>query len=899
MHTDKNLLVDQIRALPRLPRDLDPLAEAEHVHTLISRDLSGFLANYSEPEVIGAGGSGIVLRAKYEPFGTQRAVKLPRRRQYISEGDEDQPPEIDPEMHALSKVSHKNITRLYDSHHLAQGRGFCYVTEYVESPQPLHLYAKAICTDETCRQDDFILAEQLRRLGMVVREIADAIAYMHETAKLLHFDLKPDNILVSEAGRPFVTDLGFARDFSRHNPDDTVEIGFTWKYAHPTLTDPYRGARVTQSPAKSKNTIRGRDLVPLIDLFAFGRTLQEVLKNVEREFGSSIYSFYTFNYLHIVACLCLDGRNAPNGANDAQRCFVSDQALGMPVALFAEHRFQSFHHVNVALERLLGLRRIEDEVPELDSWSGHNINASDLGITTFTPRIKSILEHPTVKRLSDELQLGMLDTIYPTATHTRLHHSLGVYHAVTQYLLALYYDPDNPTFRILFTDEYARRAMVAALVHDIGQCTFGHEMEELDDELFSHVKIGEAILKTDESQDRHGQSLRDIVEGDECHCWGVELPAVVRLLRRKPASPFEAVLCDILDGQLDADKMDFLVRDSVECRVPYGHGVDIKRFLRMLTTAGRNEAGQPRLRLAVKRKGSASAEGFALARYQMYQAVYWHHTFRAVKAMLMTVASTVAARFHDKDLFGGRPLLQAYVESVVGGTTKAAEASDRGPVATRIRKSLDKCDELPGGGKYFTDPTLTFFWKLSEQKERYLIEDLCVRNYYKRIFEVPLGALADESWMKLREVFTGQRRLKFQVQINDALVNLLRTAIQDASQARESLVRDRALEEMEKVAASRHSFLVDVPTRGWKAGGDDPIFVSDYKRRYFRSDAAGAEGFEMGSLWARHLGNMMREIAHFRVFCEPQIHRIVTRVLSANDITNALVQTVPSLKRRR
>lgn len=197
------------------------------------------------------------------------------------------------------------------------------------------------------------------------------------------------------------------------------------------------------------------------------------------------------------------------------------------------------------------------------------------------------------------------------------------------------------------------------------------------------------------------------------------------------------------------------------------------------------------------------------------------------------------------------------------------------------------------------DGTLTFLWKLAEDKERRLVEDLCIRNYYKRVFEIPLGSLSGESWVKLRETFRSRERLQFQEDISSKLTALLRTAIQDASKVRESITKDRALEEMEEIASSCHCFLVDLPTRGWAAGGDDPIFVSDYKRRYFRANAGGVEGFEMGSLWSRHLYDMMREIAFFRVFCEPRIHRILNRVLTAKEISNALLQIIPILKKRK
>ena len=111
-------------------------------------------------------------------------------------------------------------------------------------------------------------------------------------------------------------------------------------------------------------------------------------------------------------------------------------------------------------------------------------------------------------------------------------------------------------------------------------------------------------------------------------------------------------------------------------------------------------------------------------------------------------------------------------------------------------------------------------------------------------------------------------------------------------------LEDWPIEQMEEIANSRHCFLVDLPTRGWKAGGAEPIFVSDYKRRYFRASAGGTEAFQMGSLWSRHLYDMMREIAFFRVFCEPIIHRILTRVLTGEQVANALLQAIPILQKK-
>ena len=197
--------------------------------------------------------------------------------------------------------------------------------------------------------------------------------------------------------------------------------------------------------------------------------------------------------------------------------------------------------------------------------------------------------------------------------------------------------------------------------------------------------------------------------------------------------------------------------------------------------------------------------------------------------------------------------------SVTGGKTKRS-------MMVKIDKLLSVPDNMEMQGKYSSDKTIQFLRKLASQdKDKILLKDLCERKYYKRVFEAPLAVLNNEAWTTLREIFKGTKRENLQETVESALVKLLRTSIQSQSKIRESLATDKTLEAFEKIVAKKYAFIIDLPTRGWSAGGNDPLFVSDYKRRYFRSDAAGVSGFEIGALWSRHLGDMMRSIAFFRV----------------------------------
>ena len=91
--------------------DLNASEEAMHLANLVNGELAGALSEYEEPRVEGAGGSGLVISAIYKPFSTRRAIKIPRKRLFDMVTKEPPTVDVDPELHALSKISHENITR--------------------------------------------------------------------------------------------------------------------------------------------------------------------------------------------------------------------------------------------------------------------------------------------------------------------------------------------------------------------------------------------------------------------------------------------------------------------------------------------------------------------------------------------------------------------------------------------------------------------------------------------------------------------------------------------------------------------------------------------------------------------------------------------------------------------
>lgn len=170
------------------------------------------------------------------------------------------------------------------------------------------------------------------------------------------------------------------------------------------------------------------------------------------------------------------------------------------------------------------------------------------------------------------------------------------------------------------------------------------------------------------------------------------------------------------------------------------------------------------------------------------------------------------------------------------------------------------------------------------------------RRDYKRVIEIPLSDFREEGWVRLRETFSSDRRMELRKDIEEALLNALRSSIQDQIARRESLMQDKVLATLEDIVRLRMPIVIDLPLRGWTATGDEPSFVSDYKRRHFRRGAGAFDDLQTSTLWSDQVPQMMRRIAVFRVFCEPRLHAILLRVLDEGGVRKAVQQHLPDLR---
>ena len=222
-------------------------------------------------------------------------------------------------------------------------------------------------------------------------------------------------------------------------------------------------------------------------------------------------------------------------------------------------------------------------------------------ITIDDPLIFEIISHPWYQRLRRIHQMAFASLVYPGAVHTRLHHALGAYHLMGLALNEL------KNKGIAITKEEEQGARIAILLHDIGHGPYSHALEKKLIKDVQHEDISTLILQllNEQFNDRLQLAI-DIFSGTH-------------------PKPF---LHQLVSGQLDVDRMDYLTRDSFFTGVVEG-AIGYDRILKMLTV----HEGE----LMIEEKAIYTVEKFLVSRRLMYWQVYLHKTVMAAEKMLVKV----------------------------------------------------------------------------------------------------------------------------------------------------------------------------------------------------------------------------------------------------------------------
>jgi HD superfamily phosphohydrolase len=250
------------------------------------------------------------------------------------------------------------------------------------------------------------------------------------------------------------------------------------------------------------------------------------------------------------------------------------------------------------------------------------------------------------QRLRRIRQLGLAALTYPGADHSRYSHSLGVMETARKMLGQL-------RESIEIDPEQELVCLVGCLLHDLGHGPFSHVFERVSE--IDHEKLTRRIV-----QDADSEVHQVLIRFDPL------LPEKVSAFLAGPQS--RTFYCDILSSQLDADRLDYLLRDNLMTGSRYGD-YDLGWLLHALTT---DEHGT---RLAVAAKGISAVEVYLQARYHMYRNVYFHKVVRSAEGMVK-LALQRAKRLAVQERLAWPPRDHVVYKALLGQRLTMAEFTD-------------------------------------------------------------------------------------------------------------------------------------------------------------------------------------------------------------------------------
>lgn len=349
-----------------------------------------------------------------------------------------------------------------------------------------------------------------------------------------------------------------------------------------------------------------------------------------------------------------------------------------------------------------------------------------------------------MQKLGRIKQLGPAFHLYPGAVHTRLGHSLGVYHLGRAIVVNLLRDEDA----FAFTPEGVQAYLCALLLHDIGHFPYAHSLKDVIE--VSHEAIGASLIET-------SASLRARIEA--CGTSPQLVSAIIDEERPCPDAQI-SLFRSILSGALDPDKLDYLSRDAFFCGIPYG-----MQDASYITGKLRVADGE----IAVEETAIASVEHLLFSKYLMYRNVYWHPRTRSATAMVKkaVVALLEDGSLTDKELFGldderffslmrqkgdRYALIEAVEENRLYATVYEAPVSHREPwpLSERHRREEELCRllALKAGSIIIDVPEPVSF----EATMPIVSEDGTVVEHgaVGHVFGADIGAVFTKSLRKLR-----------------------------------------------------------------------------------------------------------------------------------------------------
>lgn len=290
------------------------------------------------------------------------------------------------------------------------------------------------------------------------------------------------------------------------------------------------------------------------------------------------------------------------------------------------------------------------------------------------PILLELINSKEMQRLRRIKQLGGTHQVYQSAEHSRFCHSLGVYFIVRKMIF-------NSEIGEYINDYDKLTVMCAALLHDLGHGPFSHCFEDAFG--LNHEEYTIKIINDD-------SEVHSILESFEP---GFSKKVSSVIAKTHP----NKILIQMISSQLDADRMDYLLRDSYFTGTTYGH-FDLYRILRVMKVFNN--------KIVYKASGVQAIENYILARYHMYWQVYYHPTSRSYEQLLISIFRRMKDLYLDGYDFGDIHYLKPFLEEKVDVL------------------SYTKLDE---------NIVIYYFRLFSEGKDK-ILADLCNRFLNRKLF---------------------------------------------------------------------------------------------------------------------------------------------------------------------
>jgi uncharacterized protein len=505
----------------------------------------------------------------------------------------------------LSHLSHPNIVRVYDA-----GEVRLSATEQKLMPikdiQELPILITDLVEGKNLRDaiTDFRLTAQAVKHIMV--RLTYAMQYLHAERRYMHVDIKAENILIRESDHePILIDFALAKNL---NFDEVSRTGVTrllgdWDLFPKDLPTDHRLRQIKETSATREEVFEAA--FPALDFFQFGKMLQKL-----RPLLSRILTAVDSDYIQL----------------------LSDRLLDWDVVSRWSPRDLVPHVNRIGPEPFSMIA-----VPELGSPASapRTIVLPTGASVPITATVKQIIDGPAFRRLTQINQLSLLGYVYPGADYKRSVHVLYSYHigrALVQHLA------QRPLFKLLFDEEAVRQLLLISLLHDINHFPFLHIFQESQIPGLGRLEVVDLFCSgeiTGESA-QQAPSVYDLLADV-----GVSPDRFKRLVFGKHHEQegedleLDQALSSILNSGVDVDKLSYLVLDAHFTGVSYGRAIDLPTIFQAATLRTLEPDG--RVHLAFTERAIQALENAVMTRFWNFRSIYWHHTNRALMAMVLDV----------------------------------------------------------------------------------------------------------------------------------------------------------------------------------------------------------------------------------------------------------------------